>query len=129
MAKITLDISTDTGLTALHAVLVEINARNSMFTVEFVKKNGELANRNGIPCKKTAIRGTGTVNHSRTHKAEMGIFVFYSLKETAVQREICDVNGLDPKTLDWKSVYLQNILFIRAGGNEYEITGGKPVVE
>ena len=118
---ITLDMSNSADVQRLNQLLDELDKTNRVFTVEFQKINGEPRNANAVSVNHSQISGGGTVAMSRQAKRQTGNYVFYELQRTKIEKEYIDELNLQPKELKWKTCKINNIVYIRYGGIQYDI--------
>lgn len=118
---IILDMQNNADVQCLAQVLDRLDKTNRIFTVEFQKVNGEPRNANGISVNYKEISGTGTQAMSRQAKRLSGNYVFYELQRTKIEREYIEDMNLEPKLLKWKTCKVDNIVYIRHAGIQYDM--------
>ena len=111
MVNITIDVSNNAGRSKLESLLDQIDKNNRIFTIDFAKVNGEMANKNGLSVNYKKISGNGTHAHSRAAKRQNGMFVFYSIQRTKDQALYEEILEIAPKDISWKTCYISNINF------------------
>jgi len=122
-----IDVATHLGRTKLNYLLNELDRTNRIFTIDFIKVNGEPSNKNAISVNHKKITGNGTIPTSRLSKRQRGMYIFYSIQETNEQKKTQRLLQLDEKKLYWKTCFISNIKYIKFKGKKYVILNGRIV--
>jgi len=113
----------------LNDLLDRIRRTNRVFTIEFVKQNGEPRIINGIAKNYRRLKGTGTTNMTAVSKRQkFNIFQCYEVQVAVAERLLAERMCAEPKTKGFKNIQIENIERIRFGGDDYVISGNKYVL-
>lgn len=128
MKTVTLTMKRKADREALDALLDRIRATNRMFTIEFVKQNGEPRIINGIAKNYRQQEGTGTqAMTAKARRESHNQFGCYEVQITGAERALVEQGMAEPKTLGFKGIQVDNIERILFEGTEYRITGNRYV--
>lgn len=125
---ITLSMKLAADRKKLRDLLGKIRQTNRVFTIEFVKQNGEPRIINGIAKNYKQQKGTGTkAMTSKAKQANHNLFNCYEVQIAAAEVALAKQMCAEPKVKGFKAIQIDNIEKIKFSGKEYVITGNKYV--